>query len=425
MRSRTLTALRVCLAVVPAALHAATPTAQVPNAVRNPPTVAGGPAAGKVDPNLKAVVYLSGAMPTGLAVSKSGRVFISIPRWGDSTDVTAAEVVDGKLVAFPNAELNRFEFPESIRENTATTRQVMDAKYPLDPATHLVSVQSVVTDSKDRLWLLDTGSINLNPHLENGPKLVRIDLSDGDKAAQTIPIPPSGLTPNTYLNDVRFDLSRGPQGTAYITDSGGTGGIIVLDLATRQAWRKLDGHPSVAAEPKFIPIVEGKPMRPLGPDGKPAGYVSFNADGIALSPDGKTLYYTAIASRHLYSIPTDVLADRTASKEQVAAAVNDLGDKGFANDGMFADAKGRLYFTDVEQGAIKRRKLDGSYETLVQDGRIIWPDTLAIAPDGRVLFTNNQLDRQPLYRGTDARTGPYSIMSIMADPADAKAIGPR
>ena len=424
MRSRTLTIVGACLtAAWPAGLLADTPTAQPPGAVQTPPTVTGGPAEGKYDEKLKPVVFLSGAMPTGLTVSQTGRIFISIPRWGDKTDVTVAEVVGDKLVPFPNAEMNRFEFPESVRKNTATTRKVQSADYPLDPATHLVSVQSVVTDSKDRLWLLDTGSINLNPHLKNGPKLVRIDLAGGaDKVARTIPIPPSGPTPNTYLNDVRFDLTRGPAGTAYITDSGGTGGIIVVDLASGEAWRKLDGNPTVAAEPKFVPVVEGKPMRPLGPDGRPAGYVSFNSDGIALGPDGKTLYYTAIASRHLYSIPTDVLADRRASKEQVAAAVRDLGDKGFANDGMLADAQGRLYFPDCEQGAIKRRNADGSYETLAQDARIIWPDTLALAPDGRLLFTDNQLNRQPLYRFRDARTGPYSVMAL---PTDARPIGRR
>ncbi len=34
---------------------------------------------------------------------------------------------------------------------------------------------------------------------------------------------------------------------------------------------------------------------------------SFSADGIALSPDGKTLYWQAIMGKTLYSLPTDTL----------------------------------------------------------------------------------------------------------------------
>ena len=55
--------------------------------------------------------------------------------------------------------------------------------------------------------------------------------------------------PTTYLNDVRFDLRRGEAGTAFITDSSdqGPNGIIVVDLATGESWRRLHEHPSTKA----------------------------------------------------------------------------------------------------------------------------------------------------------------------------------
>jgi sugar lactone lactonase YvrE len=55
--------------------------------------------------------------------------------------------------------------------------------------------------------------------------------------------------PTTYLNDVRFDLRRGKEGIAYITDSAqnGPNGIIVVDLASGESWRRLNDHPSTKA----------------------------------------------------------------------------------------------------------------------------------------------------------------------------------
>jgi hypothetical protein len=46
------------------------------------------------------------------------------------------------------------------------------------------------------------------------------------------------------LNDVRFDLRRGTEGVAFITDSAqkGANGIIVVDLGTGESWRRLNDH---------------------------------------------------------------------------------------------------------------------------------------------------------------------------------------
>ncbi|WP_251275826.1 SMP-30/gluconolactonase/LRE family protein, partial [Enterobacter hormaechei] len=82
------------------------------------------------------------------------------------------------------------------------------------------------------------------------------------------------------------------------------------------------------------------------------------ADGIALSPDGGTLFYTPLSSRHLYSVPTALLRDPKLSEAELAAAVVDLGDKG-ASDGMEMDANGRLYASDYEHNAIHARDAQG------------------------------------------------------------------
>src|SRR5215207_5691401 len=70
-----------------------------------------------------------GPMPTGVAVSKTGRVFVNFPRWGDPVEFTVGEVKNGKVTAFPDNDSNKLD--ENDAKNT------------------LVSVQSVVVDEQD------------------------------------------------------------------------------------------------------------------------------------------------------------------------------------------------------------------------------------------------------------------------------------
>ncbi len=93
-----------------------------------------------------------------------------------------------------------------------------------------------------------------------------------DEVVQTILFPPDVALPTTYLNDVRFDLRRGEAGAAFITDSSdqGPNGIIVVDLATGESWRRLHEHPSTKAEtrPNLRMIMEGVEfLEPRLPDG--------------------------------------------------------------------------------------------------------------------------------------------------------------
>src|SRR4026207_1703428 len=81
---------------------------------------------------------------------------------------------------------------------------------------------------------------------------------------------------------------------------------------------------------------------------------------------------------------------RAVKDEQAAQAVQDLGPREFASDGLECDEQGRLYRTDYENNAIRRRNLDGRYEIIAQDPRMIWPDSMSIGTDGYLYFTANQ-----------------------------------
>src|ERR1051325_6025713 len=152
---------------------------------------------------LEPVTYFNGAMPTGVTVSHQGRIFVNFPKWGDEVAFSVSEIRDGgEVVAYPDEAMNQTN--------------------PSDPAAALVSVQSVVVDPADRLWILDTGSPMFQPTKYGGPKLVCVDLAT-DKVVKKILFSQDVALPTTYLNDVRFDLRRGSQGMAFITDSSQNG----------------------------------------------------------------------------------------------------------------------------------------------------------------------------------------------------------
>jgi sugar lactone lactonase YvrE len=345
---------------------------------------------------LEPVAYFDGAMPTGVTVSQRGRIFVNFPKWGDEVSFTVAEIRNGKPIAYPDEGMNQTN--------------------PQDRAAAFMSVQSVVVDPADRLWILDTGSPMFQPPEYGGPKLVCVDLT-ADKIIQKILFPQDVALPTTYLNDVRFDLRRGSKGMAFITDSAkkGPNGIIVVDLASGESWRRLHDHLSTKAEElqTFLPIVEGRPFLEDQPDGSVKQGASMGSDGIAISSDGMRLYYCPLGSRKLYSVDTDALCKRSLDDKEVAATVVHEGDRGGASDGLESDAAGNIYSTNYEHNAILRRPPGGHWETVTHDPRLLWPDTLSLATDGYLYVTANQLHRQARYqKGHDLRRKPYTLFRI-------------
>jgi sugar lactone lactonase YvrE len=161
----------------------------------------------------------------------------------------------------------------------------------------------------------------------------------------------------------------------------------------------------------FLPIVEGRPFLEAQPDGSAKQGAGMGSDGIAISADGKRLYYCPLGSRKLYSVDTDSLADRSIDDKKVSSTVIDEGDRGGASDGLESDATGYIYSTNYEHNAILRRQDHGEiWETVVHDPRLLWPDTLSLAVDGYLYVTANQLHRQARYqKGKDLRRKPYTL----------------
>lgn len=341
---------------------------------------------------LEVVHEFNGAMPTGVTVSREGRVFVNYPRWEDPITATVVELRDGQEVPYPSAEMNDPNNPD-----------------------HLFSVQSVVVDPRNRLWALDTGSVNMGPIKgQQWAKLVGIDLST-NKVFRTIRFPPTVVLPTTYLNDVRFDMRRG-EGLAFITDSSSSGpnGIIVVDLASGRSWRKLNDHPSTKADKNFVAVMDGEPLM-IRQQGQPPKPAAVGADGIALSADGSRLFYCPLSSRALYSVDVTSLADERQPDTEVAKTVR-KEQRSFASDGLEADAQGRIYLTDWEHNGIVLRTGENQFGPLISDPRLLWPDTLSLSSDGYLYVTANQLHRQGnFHNGQDMRKKPYQLFRLKVD----------
>jgi sugar lactone lactonase YvrE len=330
-------------------------------------------------------------MPVGVAVTLEGRMFVSYPRWEDPVQFTLATLRNGREVPFPRGG-------------------AFQTGHKNDPTNNLVSLQGLVVDGRDRLWVLDTGTVNMKPVQPFVPKLICFNTRTGATEWE-LKFDKSVVPPGSYINDLRVDLARGAQGTVYITDSGKQPGIIVVDIEGKRAWRRLTNHESVKPEKAFVGIVEGRALF-KNPPKQPPTHLSIGSDGIAISPDGERLYYTPLASRHLYSVSCSALADPNGTEEQVRTTVRDHGGKGVA-DGLGEDRSGRIYTTNWEHNAILRRRPDGTFETVAHDARLLWPDTVDLAPNGYLYIISNQLHRQPGYNdGKDRRVKPYLLTRI-------------
>ena len=337
---------------------------------------------------LEIVAEFMGPGPSGVAVASGDRIFVSFPRHADNhTGATLAEVVDGKLTPFPDPAMS------------------MPSEVP--PRDRILSAHGITFDTQGRLWVIDNGKLAGYPIADGGAKVLGFDINTR-KLVASIPLLPPVLLPDSHMNDLRVDLTHGAAGTVFVTDSsfGTSPAFVVVDIAGGTARRVLAHHSSTNAEDNFMVVQEG---RPLVYDPKKPSFTVGGVDGISLSPDSGTVFYSALTSRKLFSIPSVALADPHASDEQLANAIRYEGEKGVA-DGLAHDAAGRLYTTNFEHDAILRRNTDGSFTNMAHDARIVSPDGICTTAT-HVYCTLGQWNRLASFNnGQDLRRRPFLLV---------------
>jgi len=328
------------------------------------------PVAGKTDERLQKVASFKHQV-TGVTVSEDGRIFVNFPRWSEDVPVSVAEVMkDGSIRPYPNDEWNAWRNAKMSE---------------ISAKDHFVTVQSVVADGRGSLWVVDPAAPNSEKTVKDGPKLVQIDLKT-NAVKRIYPFGSEVAGPASYLNDVRID----PGGAfAYFTDSGLPGGLVVLDLNAGKAWRVLSDDPSTQFEKDVVVHADGEPLR--RPDGRQP---IFNADSIALSKDGKTLYWKALTGRTMFRISTEAL--QKASQDPSAARAEKYADTE-PTDGLWIDEQNRIYLSAIQDDSVKILGPDGKVTPFLQDSRLRWPDTFAQGPDGMMYITASHIQDSPWF----------------------------
>lgn len=329
---------------------------------------------------------------TGVAVTETGRIFVNFPRWSEDAPISLAELTpDGKLHPYPDEEWNSYR-------NAA----------PRDPATHFVCVQAETADGRGSLWVIDPAAPDTEFIVPGGPKLVKIDLAT-NKVARTYPLDGSVAPQGSYMNDVRFS----PDGkTAFITDSGAQGAIVVLDLDSGKGRRVLDGDVSTQVDKSVKVVIDGRELRQ--PDGRG---VEFAADSISIDPKGEYLYWQPLTGKTLYRAPTAALIDASLSPQQMAVKVEKVSDSE-PNDGLWTDSKGRLFFTAIQRNAIEMQDGKGPRKLLVTDPRLRWPDTFAQGPDGTLYFTNSDITDSPRFNAKGWTAKSFNLWKVVTKQGD-------
>lgn len=82
-------------------------------------------------------------------------------------------------------------------------------------------------------------------------------------------------------------------------------------------------------------------------------------------------------------------------------------------DGLEFDARGNLYLTSLEWGAVRVLRPDGRIEVVARATDLLWPDSIAISHDGDLLVSASQFHRMPAFNGgLDRRTPPYKVFRM-------------
>ncbi|WP_036601010.1 L-dopachrome tautomerase-related protein [Olivibacter sitiensis] len=329
--------------------------------------------------------------PAGITLSENGRLFMCLPRGGvNHKHPSVVEIIDGKAVAFPNKAIN----------------QNVDTDLP----HHLVSVLGI-TLYKNTLWILDQGKrAGIDGIPDGSTKIVAVDINTKE-VIKNIPIPRPFFRETIQLNDLRFDPTHGKEGTIYISNNGFAKpdqSIIVADVATGKLRELFRDAPEVSPVKGFMTYVEGFPHtlsyeKPTMPQG--------GVNGIELSPDFKTLYWTIPTNPNFYSIPTEIISDAHLSESDIKKAIKWEGQI-VSNGGITIDEEGTLYFGDASRYSILKKDTAGNVSLAAYDPRLIWPDGM-IYWKGNLYVTIGQWHRAPgLNDGKDLRHGPYEVLKI-------------
>lgn len=329
------------------------------------------------------------AIMQGVKVDHNENLYVSTARWGGAEIPATLSILKGQgdsavLVPFPSEEMNNVNNPKGLK-----------------------AVLGFEIDRNNVMWILDQGHIAGQPTKEGDEKLILWDLNTNKEIQRYNFSEKDSSRKCSFLNDIVVDNDSK---FAYITDSGIfchplDGGLIIYDQTKNKARRILSGTKFTTNEKNFFFNINGEPVSKNKP-------MLTGADGIALSGDKKTLYWTNLTGNTLYSIDTAVLRNFSIPETEIRKHIKIVASLPSNTDGMTADRVGNLYLTGLTiNGLMKRDAKTGQISRLFYNKNMVWPDTLSISDKGELFVTSNNLHREDLnYK--DPETSNYKIWKL-------------
>lgn len=267
----------------------------------------------------------------GIKVDAAVRLFVTVPRWKSGVPGTLNRLVES-----------------APGQHTLTPYPSWDMQREGDPGG-LQNCQSMYIErSRPRMWVVDVGLRNFymgpGQTISGRPGLLFVDMTI-DQVVDKYYFPEDVVSSTaSFLNDIAVDESRE---VAYLTDAYGEGGLVSFDYRSWRS-RRYSGA-STKNEPDYVMVVDGSYY------GK--RIFTTPVDGIALSEDGKYVYYCAVQGTRLYRLPAELLRASRASQEEVDAAVECLGEKP-PSDGIMA-WNGTVYYGALPECSLCAAPLSG------------------------------------------------------------------
>ena len=351
----------------------------------------------------------SSKAPTGLAVDCDHNIYLTYPRNSGPT---------------PNNVVIATSFTD---EEPWPSAEIQNCTAGQNASTCFINVQNAVLDSQGVMWIVDSG-IPAGSHMavEYGAKIMAFDIQTRN-LIRTYVIPQSLYRDGFNANDVRINNTVGTGGFAFITDESVNGSIVAINLDTGGVVRRLFNSTYTRPDTGYVGSYNGMPIYTW--NGTEKKFTTTGSDGIALQSGN--VYWGVLASRRYYYVPQEIMANFSATDQEVEDAVVFPGQLGSEQAGFTADDKGRLYMTASEQNAIYYvdtlqsqvnetvnntppggsglvKPEDYVVKTLVRNALIQHADSAAIL-DGWLYFTTNQLELSPTfsYMNVDRRKGPF------------------
>ncbi len=316
--------------------------------------------------------------PGNIAVSKTGRIFLTMHQ-AYNPEIKIVEVgPEGTLKPFPNVQWNQAPNADGLG---------------------IASPLGIQVDKNDVLWTIDNGSIT--------PKIIAWDINTL-KVHKVITIPFPIVGEKSFVNDLAIDLKNN---AIYLADMLGDEGpaLIIIDIDSGSSRRVLDGHKStLPSRNARIKIDDDTTIN------KHNHNILNGLNPITIEPKNQWVYFGAMNNTILYRIATKHLLNKTLKGDELAKYVEIYGKKA-VSDGITIDDTGNVYITDLNGKGIGVTYPDGEYELLFSHNKLLWPDSLSTGPGGYIYGVVNQLHRSTLLNsGTNDSKPPYLLIRFKA-----------